>query len=193
MPRVRRVLRVSRVRPTPLSNPTPPGPLILLGKSGLPPKTWRVLLSCLRLVSSDLLVLDRRQQPGGAVATAGVVEVVAPGRDDRSCLGLGGESAPRKHLVAASTSRCRTRRYRRLYCQPHWLHQRPELLRPTRALTIARVCPGRSRCPRGQYSGGALPSIARLWSAPARRQRGREVSTPPWAESTTTARWAPNY
>jgi putative transposase len=66
---------------------------------GLPPKTWRVLLSCLRLVSSDLLVLDRRQQPGGAVATAGVVEVVAPGRDDRSCLGLGGESAPRKHLV----------------------------------------------------------------------------------------------
>src|SRR6201990_2925866 len=67
--------------------------------SGFPPKPWRVPLCCLRLDGSDLLVLDRRQQPGGAMATAGVVEVVAPGRHDLSCLGLGGEPMPGQHLV----------------------------------------------------------------------------------------------
>src|SRR6478672_9866822 len=66
---------------------------------GFPPKPWRVPLCCLRLDGSDLLVLDRRQQPGGAMATAGVVEVVAPGRHNLSCLGLGGEPMPGQHLV----------------------------------------------------------------------------------------------
>ena len=33
------------------------------------------------------------------MATAGVVEVVAPGRHDLSCLGLGGEPMPGQHLV----------------------------------------------------------------------------------------------
>src|SRR4029079_9967569 len=67
--------------------------------TGFPPKPWRVPLCCLRLDGSDLLVLDRRQQPGGAMATAGVVEVVAPGRHTLSCLGLGGEPMPGQHLV----------------------------------------------------------------------------------------------
>src|SRR6185312_7314831 len=62
-----------------------PQPILHATIFGFPPKPWRVPLCCLRLDGSDLLVLDRRQQPGGAMATAGVVEVVAPGHHNLSC------------------------------------------------------------------------------------------------------------
>ncbi|MDA3660156.1 MCE family protein, partial [Mycobacterium xenopi] len=44
-------------------------------QTGLPLKSWRRSLCCLRLVGSDLFVLDWRQQAGGAVPTLSVVEI----------------------------------------------------------------------------------------------------------------------
>jgi hypothetical protein len=63
---------------------------------GLPPKSWRRPLCCVRLDGSDLLVIDRRQQPRRAVPTLSVVEIVARGRDDGASLGLGSEVVPRE-------------------------------------------------------------------------------------------------
>ncbi len=72
---------------------------VLVKPLGFPPKRGGFLLSRLRLDCSDFLVLDRRQQPGRAVSTLDVVEIVAPSGDDFTSLRFRGKVMPRQHLV----------------------------------------------------------------------------------------------
>ena len=71
-------------------------------KLGFPSNRGGFLLSCVRLDRSDLLVVVGREQLRRTVPSFDVVELLAPGDDDRAGLGPGAEVVPRAHLVFQS-------------------------------------------------------------------------------------------
>ena len=85
---------------------------------GFPSNRGGFLLSCVRLDRSDLLVVVGREQLRRAVPSFDVVELLAPGDDDRAGLGPGAEVVSREHLVFPESRRTPPRRHYRNTIRP---------------------------------------------------------------------------